>query len=346
MKRKTNFELLRIVAMIMILFHHLALHTTFRFDNSLSLGKMWVDFINIGGQVGVTIFVLITGYFMVSSDKIKLQKIIKMWLQLVFYGLTLYCVLSLFKVTNISIGGILHTFMPVADAQWWFMSTYFVLYIFSPCINKMLNNIDKKTYKTYLIIGFIFFSIIPTILGKSFESNNLVWFVFLYSVGAYIRLYESDFQKTNRTYIVGIFIFVFIAYLIKILFRYIPIYFVASIGNRIYLLQSFAIFGIGLFIFLLFRQLNIKENKFINKMAAVSLGVYIIHDNNYIRSFLWNNLVKTMRFDSFALVMYSIFAVILVYAVCGIIEYIRMNYLEKIYMDKIDKLIMKIGKHN
>ena len=71
MKRRTNLELLRIVAMIMIVFHHLACHSSFLLDG-LSIGRLWINLISIGGKIGVSLFVLITGYFMIEKEKLQI----------------------------------------------------------------------------------------------------------------------------------------------------------------------------------------------------------------------------------------------------------------------------------
>ena len=62
--RKSNFELLRIIAMIMIVFHHFAIFSESKFDiNLITLNRLWNQFIRMGGKIGVNIFVLISGYF-------------------------------------------------------------------------------------------------------------------------------------------------------------------------------------------------------------------------------------------------------------------------------------------
>ena len=70
--RQSNFELLRIVAMVMIVFHHFAVHGGFNFDSTtLSIPRFWFNFIIMGGKTGVNIFVLISGYFLIQSKSTK-----------------------------------------------------------------------------------------------------------------------------------------------------------------------------------------------------------------------------------------------------------------------------------
>lgn len=60
----SNFELLRIVSMVLIIAHRYTLHSGFSFDTaSISLRR----FLSFGGKIGVNLFVLISGYFLLNS---------------------------------------------------------------------------------------------------------------------------------------------------------------------------------------------------------------------------------------------------------------------------------------
>lgn len=67
-QRKSNFELLRIVSIVMILFHHYSLNAA-HMDiwDGISVYKIFFEFIYCFGQIGVNCFVVITGYFMFNK---------------------------------------------------------------------------------------------------------------------------------------------------------------------------------------------------------------------------------------------------------------------------------------
>ena len=67
--RNSAIELLRIISMIMIVFHHFAVHGGFDFGASLSPTHFWYNFILMGGKIGVNVFVLISGYYLIDNDK-------------------------------------------------------------------------------------------------------------------------------------------------------------------------------------------------------------------------------------------------------------------------------------
>lgn len=86
--------------MVMIVGHYFAVHGWeggFPYQ-SISVNRLWVQFIQMGGKIGVNVFVLISGYFLIIAPKIKISKVIKLWLQIAFYSLILF---ALFVGTGI-----------------------------------------------------------------------------------------------------------------------------------------------------------------------------------------------------------------------------------------------------
>ncbi|WP_189244288.1 acyltransferase family protein [Streptococcus macedonicus] len=78
-KRNSNIELLRIISMLLIVSHHFSVHGSFESLDSITMfNKVWLQFIQLGGKIGVNIFVIISGYFLIQSSKNKLSKVLKL----------------------------------------------------------------------------------------------------------------------------------------------------------------------------------------------------------------------------------------------------------------------------
>lgn len=92
MKRVSKFELMRIIAMYLIVLHHAILHGVLKLPLTTQIkypvGTTIGTILEMGGEAGVFLFVLITGFFM-SLSKISLKKIFKTWLP-VFFGRLFY----------------------------------------------------------------------------------------------------------------------------------------------------------------------------------------------------------------------------------------------------------------
>ena len=71
--RESNIELLLIISMVLIIMHYFCVHGTFPFTPELTFNKVFLQIFGLGGKAGVVAFVMITGYFMVSSS-FKLHK--------------------------------------------------------------------------------------------------------------------------------------------------------------------------------------------------------------------------------------------------------------------------------
>ena len=72
-KRKSNFELLRIVSIFFILCFHCVFHSGFE-QTTLDANLIVVKSFYFLGELGVTLFILIMGYFQINS-KFRLEKL-------------------------------------------------------------------------------------------------------------------------------------------------------------------------------------------------------------------------------------------------------------------------------
>ena len=68
-KRDSNFELLRIICMVLIVIHHFSVHGGYftETQGTLPFNATLIDLFAMGGRLGVNIFVLISGYFLINS---------------------------------------------------------------------------------------------------------------------------------------------------------------------------------------------------------------------------------------------------------------------------------------
>ena len=77
-KRQSNFELLRIFAMVMIVSHHLAVHGVVPeafYESSSLLNKSFAAFLIPGGTIGVALFFMLSGFFLCGKEKGSVKKV-------------------------------------------------------------------------------------------------------------------------------------------------------------------------------------------------------------------------------------------------------------------------------
>ncbi len=323
--------------MVLIVCHHYAVHGGFNsMEAGFRLNKYVVQVLSYGGKLGVNIFVLISGYFLVTSG-FKLKKAVKLWVQVTFYSLAIAAV---FYVAGWESGikPIIRAALPICYSVYWFATSYFVMYILSNYINKLIYAITREQLKRLIFLLTVILSILPTFFASYMASSNLSWFLFLYLIAAYIRLYKPRIFDSKFCLPIGIGMYVLclISCLIfDMIGKYIPLF--DHYSTYFAGMEKVTMLLTAVFLFVGFKNLNIKFSKVINVIAASTFGVYLIHDNSYVRTFLWINLFKNAHhYEHPFFVLQAIGAIVSVYIVCTMIDIIYRYVIE----EKIWKILL------
>lgn len=344
--RKSSFELLRIISMLLIVMSHYVAHSEI-LNIECNVNRIIAQFIFIGGKLGVTLFVLISGYFLVNSE-FKLKKLLKIILETFFYSITIYLLFILMGKREFSLQTLINSSLPIITGQYWFMTAYVGMYILSPIINFTIKNMDKKFLKNVLLLLFFILYFIPTITTKDPFGNDVMQFIYLYMIGGYIRLYDIEFiKKQNRGLKIG-GLSIAAIYLTSIAFTILGQKFSFFEKGLVYFAgqRSFLILFAGIGLFYYFSQLELQSKK-INFIAKTSLGVYLIHDNRMMRYYIWKDLVNVEQyFHSSTISFLSNFmtSAIIIYCVCVVIDLLRIYILETpiFKIQKFDRIFEKV----
>ena len=345
MYRNSSIELLRIISMVMIMFHHFAYHGNFEWNyNEITIPHLWYNFILMGGKVGVNIFVLISGFFLIENTERLFQpkKLLKFWGQVVFYSITTYFLSIVLQINNFDIKQIIKICFPITYPGWWFASTYFMLYLIHPFLNKLLHDLNKNVYQYLILLLVLCWSIIPTLTTQLFESNSLLWFITLYVIAGYAKIYGFNERLKSKHYFFLFLIVLVCSYLVSVSFlvlgtkrNELAVHAIDFFG-----MERFPILLMAFFLFMTFAKLKIKYNKWINVIASATFGVYLIHDSSYIRYYIWWNIFKINQYqESLFLIPYSILVVFIIYVLCTGIEMVRKVLLEKPYIIFVNKYV-------
>ena len=359
-KRDVNFELLRIIAMFMIVTLHYTQNSgIFSDTGTYTFQNIFVIFINTICSVGVNCFVLISGYYL-SNSKFKIQKIIHLWGLVLFYSLGIFLV---YKIAGHSVVNpmseveTLYVFTPVLNVHYWFIVPYLALYIIFPFLNKMINALNQKQLKVILIIFFILMSVINNItpMNQNFEAiggHSILWFMFLYGVGSYIRKYKNKNEgKYKYKYLLYFFICIILGFIVKIIFE-------LTSGLNV-LIQLFnyrvtafnSVFGFlgALSLFMFFKNVKIKgENigKCILFLSKNVFAVYLIHEHELNRNVIWTtNLNIDVAGMQNYYVLHYLLCIFIIFTACVLIEEIR-KLLFKIFfkIPVFNKLQLEVHK--
>ena len=332
--RASNFDLLKIILIVMVIVLHYfngSMGGMFSNESKWSLNYFLSHIIESFCIIAVNTFVIITGYFSCKKNSIKISKVIKLYSIAILYGVVIGIAVIIGTKRTLSLA-MLKQIIKVSFNRW-YVVTYCVLYLLIPFINKLIASITKKELETLLIINAIIFYLIYTLFFSGTIPDGgygLVNFINLYIVGSYIRLYKNDYNSKKvptLVYIACTAITTVYSFFFMRAWQY------ATIFN----LVSSAAF------FMIFKNINLKNNKIINALATYTFTIYIIHENTLITKFLYRNIFRSDLFwNSNLMIFHLIITAFGIFLMCVIIEWLRRKIIGKIFDNQIDKIKFEI----
>lgn len=347
--RNSNHELMRIIAMFFIVLGHVILKGHVLATNNPNLKTIYL-LIVFAIIVHVNSYILLTGYYQ-SKSTFKQKKVWQILNASWFYRVIIVIIFLSLNLISISKVQLLKdiSYLP---RDYWFITCYILLYCISPFLNKLINSLSHSDFKKLLIVGAIIVSVLPTITkGEVFNNNGYTLYncVYLYLVGAYLRIYPVEksyiFKRNSRTIyrlvLVSVF---FLCILLNFLFynyaQQVKAYngffaYIAEIIDSASLSYSNPIIIVqSIVFFLFFTSIDIKS-RFINWYAKLMLGIYMIHEQQYVREELykWLGIIDGPK-DTYRFLFYVIGAALLIFVTCSIIELIRQIIFKFIYKRK------------
>lgn len=342
--RNVNFDILKLISMFSIVILHALGHGGVLSYEGNVVDGLQIWFLEALSISAVNCYVLISGYFLVKS-KFKLKKVFKLWFEAFVFGLLIFIFLIGFKIIPFSFVNLLKTFTPLMSRQYWFVTVYVILYILSPYINILLENLSKEQFRNFLISILFIFSFVPTLFNfSSFMDiygggTGISWFICLYCVGAYVRMYKNDFTKKN-IYLLLFAFFTLISFFIGIIPFFtenLQIHHLFVVASQYYMNYcTIFVFLQSLFLFLWFLnikpKISFKVKKICSALSTISLGVYLLHENEFIREWLWESVDLSMRITRAELTCLEILKVVLIiFLACLLISYIVYFCMNKLF---------------
>lgn len=345
-QREAGLEILRIISIILITCVHMLSYGGF-LNNATSAEELLIlRLLYSLFTVSVNVFVIISAYFMVKSN-IKPRKIISLWLTVVFYSASLYLISVIFFQDKFIFKEFIKCFMPFIYKKYWFFTAYFIIYLISPFLNKILNNSSKKEclYITILIFTFSYISLrfnADIVAGLS-SGYNVIWFICLYLIGGMLRLHPLKIKKFDISiiYISSILIIWINHYYPADGFLYNLLHFKPKYTDPIVLIASISIF-------LLFNGITLKSitaNKIIRYISSTTFGIYLLQDGNLIKPHLYFDILQVQNYYGRMSSIFYIFLFVLAIFLIGFIYDSIRQLIFRIFKPLADKIeILTINK--
>lgn len=310
-KRNSSIELLRLVC----LFGIVMLHTFAPFySNATGVNLVYGVFINSVFNTGVTIFMLISGFF---GLYLKKEKLVRLYIEVLMYSV-FSTLISCFLSNNWKVKIFIKALMPITTNQYWFLTVYFLILLFSKYINLIPQILSKDDFKKLIGLMIIIFSILPTITqfhimndgGKGFANMLLAYYI-----GRYINLYvKLPYIKINKLklFLIALFSFTFFVNLfLSILYGGMGVIAPLALDSSITILLS------SIFIFILFLKFKLDSN-IINSIATHALAIYLFESP--VRNTILFFIKVSLHDGSWILSIYILILSFIVTSLCVFVD--------------------------
>lgn len=335
-KRQANFELLRIIAMLMVITLHYITkgNVTQKLSQDGSLYNHILWLIEAFCNVAVNVYVLISGYFLVEVSW-KPGKIVNLVLEVLFYSIlvpVVLLILGMAPVTGWNLYDWMNVILPVQTEHYWFATAYVVMYILAPVLAAAQKQLSQKQQQITIGLLLLFFavtkSINPVRIATDHYGYDFGWFICLFLIAGYIRLYGIPFfsgkRKSFCMYIISSLLTFAVCALTGLICRKTGKleYYMDMTYSYNYILVLFA----SVALFYTFCYIKLPEGKLSNlicRIAPLTFGVYLLHENVAVRD-QWTKWLGVERFYGSPLIfVHMIGCVLLVFVVGILIDFIR-----------------------
>ena len=344
MPRNSAIELLRILAMGMIVLSHICCHSGFDTTYAtLSVNRLFVQFGYLG-NLGVALFLMISGYFRSSFSTRAMSRLLgQVW----GYSLGLFLICRFVFGYPYSAEMLWQVFLPTIYGEYWFFTAYILLFLLTPFLNELLDHLTRQQFQTMLGGMILLWSVIPTLTKQQMYAAELPQFFLYYCLGVWFRMYpDNSFRHKGIRWAAALGAMAVLYGLTVVLGyceRFTPEAFGASV--RFYDRNSLLILtaAVGMFSLAVFAKPFVKE--WINLVGGCTFGVYLIHDNPAVRELLWKNWLYWGDYiTSGSFILRLVASVMLVFAVCTAIEWLRQKTVAKPLEKAIDGLLRRLLK--
>lgn len=328
--RESGFELLRLIC----IFGIITMHTFGSFYNSATgINLVYGVLINSVFNMGVSLFMLISGYFCVTPSW---NKIVRLELTTIFYSVVNLLVLSYFQ-GGLSKKALVRACFPVSDSTYWYITCYMLILLFSPFINRIPEKLKKRDFEKLLGLMLLVFSILPSIVQLHILGDNgkgVLNMLLMYFIGRYIRLYGKASYSKRKMFGMGS---------LCVLAGFVLNYGLSMIVNKGQGLYapfardcSVTIVVGSVFFFLFFREVKL-QSKAINFLAKYVIGIY-----------LFEGTARTILRECIDITVYGntcyLFAVLLVYALVTMAACILVEMVREATLGRLEGIVTRAVK--
>lgn len=331
-QREFGIDILRVIAMLLIVMHHI-----------LSHGNLYESAIQSGGGIeyqsvsyicgfGINIFAMISGYVGIrigtscSSiiSKGRISKFIKLWSQVLFYSLGIFVIIGLVYSFDNFLPSLIKVILPISSKQYWYFSAYVGVFLIAPGLNLVAKGIADsiKSDKRKILTFFAMIIIICLMWSDPFgfvDGYTFAWLAFLYIIGAVIE--QVNFKEKLN-------VKVLICVLSLIVFLSVSLYAFSPFG--INLLERTSPINIipCCLLLIIFSKIKVDNKRIRNLLKVIApsiFAVYLIHDNIYFRKYFISGKFSIESIHGVHPLIYLLVSALIILSLGIVIDQVRIR---------------------
>ena len=340
-KRDSNLELFRIVIMLVIIAHHYVVNSGLSdliFANpSVGPYNVFLALLGCGGKTGINCFVLITGYYLCRSH-FRPGKFLRLFGEMEFYTIIIYFIFAATGYEKLSLGTLLYYISPFQDVTTSFTYCFLLFYLATPFLSKMIAALNQREHLGLTALCLFIYTFLPSLnIGIAVSFNYFTWFIVLALVGSYLERYPRPWF--SRTALWGALSLASLALsfgsvlwmMVRSVamgngtYSYSYVYYYVIDSNKILALVT------AVCLFMFFKNIRLPYSRIINTIASSVFGVLLIHANSdAMRHWLWQDFLHCPSlYESRWLPLHAALSILGVFAVCVVIDQIRIRLIER-----------------
>lgn len=351
-QRQANIEALRVLAILGIVVQHYTGHGLNGFmapyhvaeygpeEFSDVLAWLCTQSAYALGQTGVNTFVLITGWFLGRRTTWRWRGMLGVSAQTVFYTTIIYCIAVAVGFAPFKWFDALDCLMPIPIEHHWFIRTYIPLLLAAPLLAFAVHKLSRRTY-TFMLAVLLALHV-RYVWGDTFSEGgrDLQWFLILFLTGNYLRRYRPRRLMAHAGTVLLIVLAVFVATSAAVSLVKGDYLLLHSPGNN----TLVYVMSVLIFLCAVRTRPDAPWAAKLAKAAPYVLGVYLIHDDIWVRNMLWGHILPALgiytHWGALALMALMCPAV---FAACAIIDKCRSLLFRDLGIDAaLDRLAFRI----
>lgn len=293
-RRASNMELLRIVAMLLVMIVHADFRALgvpsvadFGDDSFRTILRLVFESLSI---ICVNTFVLLSGWF---GIRFRFERLFEFLFQ-VFFFLLIGLAIAIITVPDqaLSLRGLANLLL-LGEWDYWFVKCYLLMYIFAPVMNSFVEHSTEQQLRTFLIVFYAFQTVYGLVGGAEWFRLGYsgLSFMGLYLLARYIRLYPNRLTTLGKGWDMMIYL------ALAALMTLIGVAVLAAgqdpkLINRMYAYTSPLVIVAAVYFLLLFSKIELGYSKIINWIAISCFAIYLVHSNTWLGDTYYDSTIR------------------------------------------------------